>query len=70
MFEAVFAMSELNKQLKKLKRRKSPGSDKLHNEVLIHLGHIGKRAVSFLKFSLTYILTRNCYADVIADVRH
>ena len=45
IFEADFTMSELNKQLKKLKRRKSPGPDKLHNEMLVHLGPIGKKTV-------------------------
>ena len=38
-------MSELNKHLKKLKRRKSPGPDKLHNEMLTHLGPIGKQVL-------------------------
>ena len=38
-------MSELNKALKKLKSRKSPGPDKLHNEMLTHLGPIGKQTL-------------------------
>ena len=31
--------------MKKLKARKSPGQDKIHNEMLVHLGLEGKRAV-------------------------
>ena len=30
--------------MKKLKARKSPGQDKIHNEMLVHLGLEGKRA--------------------------
>ena len=45
IFEKDFTISELNKHLKKLKRRKSPGPDKLHNEMLTHLGPIGKQAL-------------------------
>ena len=44
-FEEDFTISELNRAMKKLKARKSPGQDKIHNEMLVHLGHEGKLAV-------------------------
>ena len=42
IFEENFTFSELNSALKKLKARKSPGPDCIHNEMLKHLGHQGK----------------------------
>ena len=42
MFEEKFTFSEFNSALKKLKARKSPGPDCIHNEMLKHLGHQGK----------------------------
>ena len=44
-FEEDFTLSELNRAMKKLKARKSPGQDKIHNEMLSHLGHEGKLVV-------------------------
>ena len=38
-------MSELSKAVKKLKVRKSPGPDQIHNEMLTHLGGTGKRVI-------------------------
>ena len=38
-----FKIQELETALKKLKKRKSPGPDKIHNEMLQHLGENGKR---------------------------
>ena len=45
IFQADFSMQELLQCLKKLKPRKSPGPDKIHNEMLIHLGSVGKEIV-------------------------
>ena len=45
LFEDDFHISELNKALKKLRSRKSPGPDNIHNEMLTHLGHIGKNVI-------------------------
>ena len=51
-FEEDFTLSELNRAMKKLKARKSPGQDKIHNEMLVHLGIKGKLAVlSFINFT-------------------
>ena len=44
-FEEQFTMAELNRAMKKLKKRKSAGQDKLHNEMLQNLGDIGRRAI-------------------------
>ena len=40
--------SELDKAFRKLKKRKSPGPDKIHNEMLLHLGSKGKEALLLL----------------------
>ena len=45
VFEDSFTLAELNKAMKKLKRRKAPGEDKVHNEMLINLGETGRQAV-------------------------
>ena len=45
IFDEVFNTTELNKALKKLRPRKSPGPDMIHNEMLTHLGDIGKQVV-------------------------
>ena len=51
-FEENFTLFELNRAMKKLKARKSPGQDKIHNEMLVHLGLEGKRAVlSLINFT-------------------
>jgi len=41
IFEEEFKMTELNKTFKKLKKCRSPGPNRIHNEMLIHLGPIG-----------------------------
>jgi len=41
-------MMELNKALNKLKNRKSPGPDKIHNEMLLQLSPTGKRTLLHL----------------------
>ena len=45
LFDDNFTLSELNKAMKKLKTRKSPGPDKIHNEMLTHLGHNAKKII-------------------------
>jgi len=45
LFDESFSMSELKKALRKLKSRKSPGPDSIHNEMLTHLGSEGKKIV-------------------------
>ena len=44
-FEEELTLSEFNKALKKLKVRKSPGPDKIHNEMLKHLGLPGRKVI-------------------------
>ena len=41
-FLDILTESELDTAIKKLKKRKSPGPDKVHNEMLINLGRKGK----------------------------
>ena len=36
LFEEPFNITEVNKSLRKLRSRKSPGPDKIHNETLTH----------------------------------
>ena len=43
----------MNKCLRKLKPRKSPGPDNIHNEMLIHLGNQGKMILLYF-FNLTW----------------
>ena len=45
LFEEDFSFAELGKALRKLKERKSPGPDKVHNEMLLHLSHFGKKTL-------------------------
>ena len=45
IFEEDFTMTELNKTFKKLKKCRSPGPDRIHNEMLIHLGPIGRQTI-------------------------
>ena len=45
LFDDNFTISELNKAMKKLKSRKSPGPDKIHNEMLTHLGQDAKKVI-------------------------
>ena len=52
VFEDDFTLAELNKAMKKLKRRKAPGEDKLHNEMLINLDQTGRQAILCL-FNMT-----------------
>ena len=42
VFDEDFTISELLRAIKKLKTRKSPGPDKIHNEMLMHLSLKGK----------------------------
>ena len=42
IFQDLLTESELDSAIKKLKKRKSPGPDKVHNEMLINLGKKGK----------------------------
>ena len=41
-------MSEYSKAIRKLKAQKSLGPDRIHNEMIIHLGHAGRCVI--LKF--------------------
>ena len=45
LFEDAFNISELKKAMKKLRTRKSPGPDQIHNEMLTHLGEVGKKVI-------------------------
>ena len=45
IFEETFTLAELNRAMRKLKKRKAPGPDKLHNEMLIKLEKTGKQAI-------------------------
>ena len=45
LFDEKFKLSELKKAVKKLKTRKSPGPDQIHNEMLTHLGDVGKKVI-------------------------
>ena len=53
LFEEDFTLAEMNKSLHKLKKRKSPGPDGIHNEMLQHLGNAGKRTLLQF-FNLTW----------------
>ena len=53
LFEEDFTLAEMNKSLHKLKKRKSPGPDGIHNEMLQHLGNSGKRTLLQF-FNLTW----------------
>ncbi|GFR87739.1 H25N7.04 protein [Elysia marginata] len=45
LFKDCFKLSELSRAIKKLKLRKSPGPDRLYNEMLLHLGLEGKKVL-------------------------
>ena len=45
LFDEEFTIKELKAALKMLKSRKSPGPDGIHNEMLTHLGNIGKKVI-------------------------
>ena len=65
-FEEEITMPELNKALKKLKIRKSPGSDKIHNEMLTHLGLPGKKVIlQFLNITWNKGLLPNSWKTAI-----
>ena len=44
-FEEQFTLAELCRAMKKLKKRKAAGQDKLHNEMIQNLGDTGKKTV-------------------------
>ena len=70
IFEEQFTMAELDRAMKKLKSRKSPGPDKLHNEMLVKLGPIGKRAILCL-INLTWstgIIPQNWKNAVLSPI--
>ena len=52
VFEDTFTLAELNKAMRKLKRRKAPSEDKLHNEMLMNLDQTGRQAILCL-FNMT-----------------
>ena len=45
LFDDPFTDQELKAALSKLKKKKSPGPDKVHNEMLTHLGTLGRKAL-------------------------
>ena len=45
IFEENFSNRELEMAMRKLKSRKSPGPDGIHNEMLTHLGNEGKQVI-------------------------
>ena len=45
IFAEKFNLSELKNAMSKLKCPKLPGPDNIHNEMLTHLGHTGKRVI-------------------------
>ena len=53
IFEEAFSITELNRALRKLKARKSPGPDGLHNEMLKNLGPKAK-TVLLLYMNMTW----------------
>lgn len=48
IFTDPFTPSELQQALNKLKMKKSPGPDKIHNEMIKHLGPLGKKTLLHL----------------------
>ena len=48
LFLDRLTQAELDKACRKLKNRKSPGPDKIHNEMISHLGPKGKEALLYL----------------------
>jgi len=45
VFGDNFTLSELNRAMKKLKMRKAPGQDKIHNEMLANLDEHGRKVI-------------------------
>ena len=45
VFGENFTLTELNRAMKKLKMRKAPGQDKLHNEMLVNLDESGRNVI-------------------------
>ena len=48
LFQEDFSLAELNRAFRKLKTRKSPGPDKIHNEMLLQLSPMGKEHLLYL----------------------
>ena len=48
LFQEDFSLAELNRAIRKLKTRKSPGPDKIHNEMLLQLSPMGKKHLLYL----------------------
>ena len=48
IFQDDFTLQELEKSMRLLKKKKSPGPDLIHNEMLINLGPKGKKALLIL----------------------
>ena len=45
IFEEDFTLKELNRAIRKMKPKKAPGPDKVHNEMIHHLGTKGKEVL-------------------------
>ena len=48
LFEDPLTLGELDQAIKQLKQRKAPGPDKIHNEMINHLGIFGKKSLLHL----------------------
>jgi hypothetical protein len=45
LFVESFTMNEINQALNRLKSKKAPGPDKIHNEMLVNLGPLGRKVL-------------------------
>ncbi|GFR90453.1 reverse transcriptase [Elysia marginata] len=71
LFGDCFKLSELNRAMKNLKLRKSPGSDRLRNEILLHLGRFrGKESTPQIdKQDMGHKYNTICLEDSRCDSR-